>query len=76
MDEIWGCVKYIGIPYETVMKMPVRQRKEWIRRHNNEQDNIKKKENNSSGSHSITGSALNKYAAMNQSMDKVMKKPK
>ena len=63
-EEIWGCVKYIGIPYDTVMSMPVQNRKILIRRHNHEGDiitNAGSRDNNS-----ITGEALNSYAAMEQ----------
>ncbi len=33
-DEIWGCVKYIGIPYDTLLDMPIQDRKVWIMKHN------------------------------------------
>lgn len=34
-EELWGCFKYIGIPLETLMDMPVADRKFYITMHNN-----------------------------------------
>lgn len=71
MDEVYGCVKYLEIPYETVMKMPIRQRKDWIRRHNHEQSQldsaVKKRRNQLNGStQTIEGDDLNVYARQEQ----------
>ena len=33
-DEIWGCFKYIGIPMDTIMNMPIQDRKYYIMKHN------------------------------------------
>ena len=66
-EEIWGCVKYIGLPYETVMSMPVRNRKIWINRHNMEGDIKKEMEERKNGVNKISGEALNTYAGMEQS---------
>ena len=33
-EEIWGCFKYIGIPMETLMNMPIADRKYYIMLHN------------------------------------------
>ena len=41
-EELWGCFKYIGIPFETLEKMPIRDRKYYILRHNSEQLDKKK----------------------------------
>jgi hypothetical protein len=35
-EEIWGVFKYMKIPMETVMKMPIQDRKFYIMRHNYE----------------------------------------
>ena len=48
-DEIWGCVKYIKIPYDTVWNMPVYNRKMLIYKHNqdvSEQNNDENNRNN------------------------------
>ena len=34
-EELWGCFKYIGIPLDTLMSMPVADRKFYIMMHNN-----------------------------------------
>ncbi len=33
-EELFGCFKYIGIPINTLYKMPIRERKFYIARHN------------------------------------------
>jgi hypothetical protein len=33
-EEIWGCFKYIGIPMDTLMNMPISDRKFYIMLHN------------------------------------------
>jgi len=33
-EELFGCFKYIHIPYSELMAMPTRDRKFYIRRHN------------------------------------------
>jgi hypothetical protein len=38
-EELWGCFKYIGIPFETLMNMPVADRKFYIMMHNNKDSN-------------------------------------
>lgn len=60
-EEIWGCVKVIGIPYDTVMSMPVQNRKILIQKHNMEgkMNEIKGPNGNSI---SIGGESLNAYA--------------
>ena len=66
-EEIWGCVNYIKLPYETVMNMPVRERKIWIQRHNIEQQREKENdEKKNRGMGSITGESVNAYAKITQ----------
>lgn len=67
-DEIWGCVNYIKLPYETVMSMPVRERKIWIQKHNFEQQRLKEDmdSKDSKGLSSMTGEGLNTYAKLSQ----------
>ena len=43
LDEIYGCFKYIGIPIDTVMNMPVQNRKYFISRHNHDCEESNKK---------------------------------
>ena len=73
IEEIWGCVKYIGIPYETVMNMPVQKRKTWIMRHNMEQEIQKEEaEKAKNGNTSmIDGLGINAYAQMEQNKQKM-----
>lgn len=43
LDEIYGCFKYIGIPIDTVMNMPIQNRKYFIQRHNHDTEELNKK---------------------------------
>lgn len=71
-DEIWGCVSYVKIPYETVMyNMPVYVRKYWIQRHN--EANAPEK-NSGSAVNTVDGASINTYAKMEQSNRKLGKK--
>lgn len=67
LNEIWGCVKYIKLPYDTVMNMPVHIRKQWIQKYNAEMEEIERKRNESEGNSTISGSMLNSYAKQEMS---------
>ena len=60
LDEIYGCFKYIGIPIDTVMNMPVQNRKYFISRHNHDTEELNKKYNNDK-SISVTGENTHEY---------------
>ena len=61
LNEIWGCVKYIKLPYDTVMNMPVYARKQWIQKYNAEMEEIEQMRNNQpkNGHSVVSGSMLN-----------------
>ena len=61
-DEIWGCVKVMGIPYDTVMSMPVQNRKILIQKHNMEGEMNEMKKLRGSDGETIGGESLNAYA--------------
>ena len=63
LNEIWGCVKYIKLPYDTVMNMPVYARKQWIQKYNAEMEEIEQMRNNQpkNGHSVVCGSILNSY---------------
>ena len=63
LDEIYGCFKYIGIPIDTVMNMPVQDRKYFISRHNHDCDELNKKYGNDN-SVNITGEGTSQYTQM------------
>lgn len=46
-EELWGCFKYIKIPFDTLKKMPTRDRKFYIKRHNEQASEM----NNNSSPH-------------------------
>lgn len=60
-DELFGCFKYIGIPFDTLERMPVRDRKYYIMRHNKltEEENAKNKHTNTIG-----GDMINAFTDM------------
>ena len=62
-DELWGCVKYLEIPYETVRDMPVYIRKFWILKHNEANS---ERTNTGEKSNSVDGDAINAYAQLEQ----------
>ena len=70
LNEIFGCVTYLKLPYETVMSMPVYLRKYWILKHNEDVENAEREamqsQNKSNGTTQITGGALNSYANIAQ----------
>ena len=70
LDEIFGCVTYLKLPYETVMNMPVYMRKYWILKHNKDVDDAEResqiKQDKGSGLKQISGGALNSYANLTQ----------
>ena len=60
LDEFWGCVNYIKIPYDTLMNMPVFRRKQWILKHNQMVQESEKGE----GGNSVSGAMINGYAKL------------
>lgn len=65
-DELYGCFKYIGIPYDTLYRMPVRNRKYIIAKHNNQIESEKQQQ---SGNKHITGDLINRYTDVSQQRD-------
>lgn len=73
-DEIYGCVNYLNLPYDTVMNLPVYVRKFWIKKHNYsvEEQNaeIEKEKLKNSGGSFISGEGLNAFAELEQNKQK------
>ena len=69
-DELFGCFKYIGIPFDILDKMPTRDRKYYIMKHNNEME--KQKSGNNNGTH--TTDAIEMYTDLHQSNMKNLKR--
>ena len=63
-EEIWGCMHYMGFGYETLRKMPIRDRKFFIMRHNKE---MERQNAQAEATNSISGAALNEFAKNSQS---------
>ena len=63
LDEIYGCFKYIGIPIDTVMNMPVQNRKYFISRHNHDCEELNKKYSSDKGA-TFSGEATSEFTKM------------
>ena len=70
-EELFGCFKYIGIPFDILYKMPIRDRKFYIIRHNEyvEKENAKYENGNS-----IDGWSIDAYTDMDQQTAKNLSK--
>lgn len=44
-NEIYGCVTYLNLPYDTVMNLPVYIRKYWIQKHNHRAEEEEEEKN-------------------------------
>lgn len=69
-NEIFGCVNYLNLPYDTVMNMPIHIRKFWIEKHNKNAEEAEEAAKNKDGSSSIGGEAINSYALLEQNKQK------
>lgn len=68
LDEIWGCFKHIGMPWDMIMKLPIQDRRAMIHKHNMEQDAVNKEYNNTNGNtRTYEGESINTFAQMEQS---------
>ena len=65
-DELYGCFKYIGIPFDILNKMPIRDRKFYIAKHNGIVEEEKKKATNDS---KVDGEMINKFTDYSQLSD-------
>lgn len=61
-DELYGCFKYIGIPLDILDKMPTRDRKFYIAKHNGLVKETEKEDNGNV----INGELINSYANLYQ----------
>ena len=63
-EELFGCFEHMGIPFNVLNEMPVRDRKFYIMRHNMkvEEENAMRNGNNSTN----MGDALNSFASLEQ----------
>lgn len=69
-EELWGCFKYIGIPWETLYTMPIQDRRFYIQKHNAEQEAERDGGKRDNGSYHYNGD-LNAFAKTEQSNAKV-----
>ena len=69
-EELFGCFKYIKIPFSELEKMPIRDRKAYIMLHNKavekEKEEYEKLSRGNKGG-TIEGEAINEYTDRSQS---------
>jgi hypothetical protein len=58
-DELFGCFKYIGIPFDILDRMPTRDRKFYIAKHNGIMEDETKKDTSK-----VNGEMINKFTDM------------
>lgn len=69
-EELFGCVEYLKIPYDTILRMPVHVRKFWINRHNQA---IKKEKDVKDGyTRTVEGVGVNAFAALEQANQRAL----
>lgn len=68
IEEIWGCIKHVGMSYEMVMNIPIQERRAFIRKHNMEADAAEREMSQSKGGSTqhLEGSAINDFARRSQ----------
>lgn len=65
-DELYACFKYIGIPFDILNKMPIRDRKYYIAKHNGMVDEENKKREGNKGDSVVDGEMINKFTDLSQ----------
>jgi len=65
-NEIFGCVNYLNLPYETVMDMPIHIRKFWIQKHNQRAEEREAAIKKEGGMSIVDGESINAYAKQEQ----------
>jgi len=65
-NEIFGCVNYLNLPYDTVMNMPIHIRKFWIQKHNQQAEERNAESQKENGMSIVDGESLNAYARQEQ----------
>lgn len=68
LDEIWGCFKHVGMPWDMIMNLPIQDRRAMINKHNMEQDILNREyESNHNGNiRTYEGESLNTFAKIEQ----------
>lgn len=70
-EELWGCFKYIGIPWETLYNMPIQDRRFYIQKHNADQEGIAKAHKQQQEGTTTYNGDLNAFARTEQDNAKV-----
>lgn len=67
-----GCAKYVGIPLDVVMGLPIQERREYIRLHNMEQEKYENahKPKDNENVRSYEGQSINEFAKLTQTNSK------
>lgn len=69
-NEIFGCVNYLNLPYDTVMNLPIHIRKFWIQKNNQEAAEMREQMDKDKGTVSKSGEMINSYARTEQGISR------
>jgi hypothetical protein len=64
----------MNLPMETVMKLPIQDRRYFIQRHNEEQEGIRKVRDKRDGLNIIDGETINDFARIEQMRDQNLRR--
>lgn len=71
---MFGCFKYIGIPFDTLQKMPTKDRKFYILKHNEYTEREKERYDGNNNSSNISGEMINAFTDVDQQASQNAKK--
>lgn len=65
-EELFGCFSYIKIPFDVLEKMPIRDRKFYIQRHNAAMEAEQAMYDRAKKGKSLNGEVINDFAVLEQ----------
>lgn len=67
LDELWGCFKYMKIPFEELKRMPTKDRKYFIQKHNAEvEEENEEYERRRNGGSTTSTESIDRFTDMSQ----------
>lgn len=71
-EELFGCFKYIGIPFDILDKMPVRDRRFYIMRHNRLTQEEQARYEGTKSTNVVDGQFIDKFTDMAQGFNNAL----
>ena len=69
LEELWGCVKYVGMSWDMARTLPIQERRAMIHKHNLDSERIEREIEGTGGdstNHHLEGEAINRFAEITQ----------